>query len=424
MKLLVINHYAGSERMGMEYRPFYLAREWISRGHSVSIIAADYSHLRARQPIVKSDLDGSDEDGVRFRWLRTNRYHHNGLGRVANIAAFAGKLFAYANRVGREELPDVVICSSTYPFDIYAGARIARRFGARLVFEVHDLWPLTPKLLGGYSEANPYIRVCQQAEDWAYAHADVVVSVLPNACEYMIGRGLDARKFVHIPNGIALAPTRSAALGELPISVRDRIEEERRRGRFLVGYAGGIGVSNAVKTLLGAARILRSSGAAFLLIGDGPGAGDLRIEAQREGLDNFHVLGSVPKPAVQTFLSEMDLLAIAWCRSPLYRFGVSPNKIFDYMLAGKPVLQASDASNDLVEEAGCGMTVPAEDVCAFAEAVNRIRDLSPAERIRLGQNGRGFVQEHHDYRVLASQFLNALNAGGGNENRRLSEAAS
>jgi glycosyltransferase involved in cell wall biosynthesis len=408
MKLLVINHYAGSDRMGMEYRPFYLAREWVAAGNSAVVLAADYSHLRACQPMVRSDLECTEEQGVRFRWLRTNSYAGNGLKRVANMLAFAGKLYAHANRISREERPDVVICSSTYPLDIYPGARIARRSGARLVFEVHDLWPLTPMLLGGYSENSPYIRVLQRAEDWAYANADVVVSILPNAREYMVSRGLDPQKFVHIPNGIQFTSPRAVEEGELPRAVQLRIGEERRRGRFLVGYAGGIAVSNAIGTLLGAARILASRGVTFLLAGSGAEAGHLRAEATRFRLDNFHMLGPIPKTAVQAFLSRMDALAIAWCRSPLYRFGVSPNKVFDYMVAGKPILQASDASNDLVAEANCGITVPPEDPEEFANAVIRLRAFPTAKQTRLGMNGRRFVQRHHDYRILASRFIEAV----------------
>src|SRR5260370_11602006 len=151
MKILLINHYAGSNQMGMEYRPFYLAREWVASGTSAVLLAADYSHLRTRQPAVRSDLESTDEEGVKFRWLRTNSYAGNGVKRITNMLAFVGKLLAHAGRIGREEQPDIVICSSTYPLDIYPGAMIARRAGARLVFEVHDLWPLTPMLLGGYS---------------------------------------------------------------------------------------------------------------------------------------------------------------------------------------------------------------------------------------------------------------------------------
>lgn len=408
MKLLVINHYAGSDRLGMEYRPFYLAREWVSAGNAAGIVAADYSHLRACQPVVASDLECTEEQGVRFRWLRTNSYAGNGVKRVANMLAFAGKLYAHANRISREERPDVVICSSTYPLDIYPGARIARRSGARLVFEVHDLWPLTPRLLGGYSENSPYIRLLQQAEDWAYAHADIVVSILPHTREYMVSRGLDPKKFVHIPNGIKTTPVEAEDGGDLPRAVHLRIDEERRRGRFLVGYAGGLGVSNSVETLLGAARALASSGVTFLLAGGGAGSGHLQAEATRSGLDNFCLLGAIPKPAIQAFLYRMDALAIAWRRSPLYRFGVSPNKVFDYMLAGKPIVQAIDASNDLVAEADCGITVPPEDPEKFADAITRLRALPASEHKRLGENGQRFVRRYHDYRTLASRFLETV----------------
>jgi glycosyltransferase involved in cell wall biosynthesis len=111
---------------------------------------------------------------------------------------------------------------------------------------------------------------------------------------------------------------------------------------------------------------------------------------------------------VQSFLARMDLLAIPWHRNPLYRFGVSPNKVFDYMLSGRPILQASDAANDLIAEAQCGITIAPEDPAAFAAAVLHLRDLPPAEREIMGENGRRFVIANHDYRILASRFLEAI----------------
>jgi len=408
VNILLINHYAGSDRMGMEYRPFYLAREWVATGHSVTIVAADHSHLRARQPAVGTDLESTEEEGIRFRWLRTNSYVGNGVARVANILAFVGKLVAHADRVAREERPDVVICSSTYPIDVYPGARIARKAKARLAFEVHDLWPLTPVLLGGYSRRHPYVRFFQRAEDWAYRNAEVVVSILPNTRDYMLSRGLESRKFVHIPNGIPISRAPAPAYGDLPRAVEDSVEQERRRGRFLVGYAGGINLSNAVEVLLEASRILATSGVTFLLAGAGSEADNLRAQLAQYRMDNFHLLGHIPKPSVQRFLAKVDALAISWRRSPLYRFGVSPNKLFDYMFAGKPILQASDASNDLVAEADCGFTVPPEDPVAFAHAVLRLRQLPLVEQQRLGENGRHFVLQNHDYRILAARFLEAV----------------
>ncbi|HYG86200.1 MAG TPA: glycosyltransferase family 4 protein [Azospirillum sp.] len=407
MNILLLNHYAGSDRLGMEYRPFYLAREWVASDHKVTVIGASYSHLRTHQPTVPADLTIDEEEGVRFRWVRTGRYSGNGIRRVASMATFVSKLYAYADRIAREERPDVVICSSTYPLDIYPGARIARKVGARLVFEVHDLWPLTPMLLGGYSPRHPYIQAMQHAEDYAYRCSDTVVSILPHARDYMVGRGLEPAKFVHIPNGIPVAAFLGAPPATLPTAITARIAEERARGHFLVGYAGGINPSNPIETILEAAAFLRDEPISFILIGGGTTAREFKARVEEAALPNFHYMGVIPKGLVQRFLAEMDVLTMPWWRSPIYRFGVSPNKMFDYMLAGRPIVQSCDASNDLVTEAQCGTTVPPEDPKAFANAILRLSRMPPAERTRLGENGRRFVLEHHDYRILASRFIAA-----------------
>jgi glycosyltransferase involved in cell wall biosynthesis len=408
MNFLLINHYAGSDLMGMEYRQFYLGREWVASGHSATVLAADWSHLRGCQPAVHADLDTTEEEGVRFRWLRTNRYGGNGAWRVANMLTFIGKLHLYAGRIAREQRPHVVICSSTYPLDIYPGTRIARKANAKLIFEVPDLWPLTPMLLGDYSPHHPYIRVLQRAEDYAYRKADIVVSVLPHALGHMVARGLDPRKFVHIPNGVPVARAGTAEDGELPGHVEKLVAQERARRHFLVGFAGSITVSNALETLLDAARLLSTADVSFLIAGDGPEADILRRRAGEAGLDNFHMLGRLPKSAIPKFLAQADALAVALHDSPLYRFGISLNKLFDYMLAAKPILQASNASNDLVSEAQCGFTVGPGDPRAFAEAVGRLRTLSEDERCRMGENGRRFVIGNHDYQILAGRFLDAI----------------
>jgi glycosyltransferase involved in cell wall biosynthesis len=407
MKILLINHYAGSDRMGMEYRPFYFAREWIAANHDVTIIAADFSHLRGTQPVVRGDLATTEEEGVRFRWLRTNSYTGNGAGRAANMLAFVGKLFANVGRIAQEERPDLVICSSTYPLDIYPGARIARKLGARLVFEVHDLWPLTPILLGGYSQRHPYIRLLQHAEDWAYHHADTVVSLLPNAKDYMVEHGLDPSRFVHIPNGIVTSwPEGENAA--LPVEVQRLIDDKRSRNRFLIGFAGGINLNMALDTLLDAARCLATEEIAFVVAGDGSNAAALRQSVTQTGVDNFHMVGRLAKRVVPTFLSCMDALVVPWHRNPLYRYGISPNKLFDYMLAAKPILHGSDASNDPVAEADCGITVEPENAAALADGARRLLALGAEGRRRIGGNGRRYVMQHHDCNVLARQFLEAV----------------
>ena len=126
MKILLINHYAGSPEMGMEFRPYYMAQEWIRQGHEVDIIAADYSHLRRKNPKVQRDWQIEEIDGIRYHWLRTGDYDGNGVRRALTMFRFVGKIWLKAKVIAREWKPDVVITSSTYPLDTYAGQRIRK----------------------------------------------------------------------------------------------------------------------------------------------------------------------------------------------------------------------------------------------------------------------------------------------------------
>jgi len=205
VNLLLLNHYAGGPALGMEYRPYYLAREWVRAGHRVQIVAGSYSHVRARQPAMTGSVRDETIDGIAYRWLATPAYSGNGAARARNIASFLGRLWAQAGALARDFAPDAVIASSTYPMDIWPARRIARLCAprrAKLVYEIHDLWPLSPIELAGMSPRHPFARVCQRAENDAYRHADVVVSMLPKVHEHVAAHGLDLQRLAIVPNGI------------------------------------------------------------------------------------------------------------------------------------------------------------------------------------------------------------------------------
>ena len=403
MNILLVNHYAGGPALGMEFRPYYLAREWVRGGHRVQIVAADFSHVRSVQPPPGDSV----VDGIRYRFYPTPPYQGNGLGRVRNIAAFLRQLWADTPRLIAEARPDVVIASSTYPMDLWVARRLARRCGARLVYEVHDLWPLSPMELAGLSRWHPFIVMCQAAEDTGYRDADVVVSMLPKVHTHMAGRGLDLRKLHIVPNGITLDEWQ----GERPPlreDVAQALDAAAAAGGVVVGYAGSMGEPNALDVLLDAAALLRNSPLRFVLVGDGHERERLAARVTAEGLRNVTMLPPIPKAQVPAFLARLDIAYIGWKRVPLYRFGIAPNKLMDYMMAGCAVLHSVEAGNDPVAEAGCGLTVPPEDPPAVAEGLRRLAALSPAQRQAMGERGRGFVLAHHTYPVLARRFLEAV----------------
>lgn len=304
--------------------------------------------------------------------------------------------------------PDVVIASSTYPMDIWPAHRIAKMAGAKLVFEVHDLWPLSPIELGGISKWHPFIIMVQAAEDYAYRHADVVISMLPNVREYMESRGMASHKLHIVPNGVDPAEWQADGT-DLQGTAKEMISTIRAQGLHIIGYAGTHGVANALDTFLDAAKMMQDENVAFVLVGGGPEKYDLQQRAAAEQLQNVWFIDPVNKLQIPSLLQWFDIAYIGWHRQPLYRFGIAPNKLMDYMMAGRPVLHAVDAGNDPVQDSGCGLSVKPEDSLAIVYGIRSLMELSELERKIMGQRGRAYVMKNHTYPVLAKKFLEACN---------------
>jgi len=405
MNILYINHYAGAPQLGMEFRPYYLARQWARAGHAVTVLAASFSHVRAVQPL----LGRQAIDGIRYRWLTTPAYRGNGLGRVKNIWAFLRQIWSAAPALAAELQPAVVIASSTYPMDIWVARRIARRAGATLVFEVHDLWPLSPIELAGMSPWHPFALLCGWAEKTAYRDADLVVSMLPKVARHMARRGLDLDKLCIVPNGIE--PEDWTGEPEpLRADVARALASARAARARVVGYAGAMGAPNALDVLLDAARLLQGEAIRIVMVGDGHERERLQRRLRDEDLGQVELLPPIPKAQIPSFLAAIDIAYIGWQRLPIYRFGIAPNKLMDYMMSGCAVLHSVEAGNDPVREAGCGLTVAPESPAAVADGLRQLCALSPADRLAMGERGRAFVLAHHSYPVLADRFLEACRA--------------
>ena len=405
MNILLINHYAGSPDHGMEYRPFYFAREWVRAGHRVLMVAASFSHLRQVNPEFGGTRLRETHDGVDYLWVKTPPYQGNGTSRVRNMLTFMCRLGLQCRRDIAAFDPDVVIASSTYTWDNWAAARFAARRHARYVYEVHDLWPLSPMELGGMNARHPFIWSLQRAEDFACRRADTIVSLLPAAKAHLVEHGMDPHKFVYVPNGIL--PEEWVASAPAPESHAAELRGLRDEFPFLVGYVGGHGLSNALDVLVEAGADARLKGVGIVCVGAGAEKSRLQEKAHALGSSVFF-LPPVPKQGVPGLLGLFDALYIGWARSPLYRFGISPNKLFEYMMAGVPIIHAVEAANDAVREAECGLSVAPEDADAVVEGILGLAALSPERRREMGIRGRRYVETNHNIATLARVFLESV----------------
>jgi glycosyltransferase involved in cell wall biosynthesis len=405
MNILLINHYAGSPKMGMEYRPYYLAKLWQQMGHEVTIIAADYSHIRSVNPVIENDFVKELHEGVNFLWVKTTVYQGNGLYRVRSMFDFVIKIWRKSKYIAKTYQPQVVIASSTYPSDNYVAHRIAKMSGAKYIYEVHDLWPLSPMELGGMSKFHPFIMAMQNAENFAYKYAHQVVSMLPATQEHMVAHGLDLKKWHYIPNGFVEEEWQNPK--PLTTELDAFFRELRLKYTKVVGYTGTFGLANALEALIEVAALVPQT--AIVLVGKGPEKEALLEKVARLSLNNVFILDSVSKSLIPALLSHFDILYIGLQSQPLFRFGISPNKLIDYMRAGKPIIHAIDAGNDMVKTLNCGISIAPEQPQLLAQAIGNLSLKSEAELIEMGSRGREYVIQNHDYKVLAERFLEVMN---------------
>lgn len=408
MKILLINHYAGSIEMGMEFRPYYFAREWVKMGHKVHIVAADYSHLRTKNPDVSKDFQTERIDGILYHWVKAGRYEGNGVKRALTMLRFVGKLWICADKIVKAWKPDVVITSSTYPLDTYAGQRIARMCGAKLIHEIHDMWPATLTELGGMSRFHPFVMAIQAAENSFCRHSDYVVSLPSNAKEYLIAHGLDPHKLIHIPNGVALQDWECKE--NLPEEHQGVLQDLKRNGKFVAGYFGGHALSNALDSLLDAAKRITNPKIQFVLVGDGVEKKRLIKRVKQEQIENVQFLPPVSKKMIPALLTYFDCCVMCAADSSLYRFGMCFNKLYDSMMAAKPVLCAIHTPDSVIRTYKCGMMVRPQDAEELAQAVEKMSQLPEARRKQMGENGKQAVLQHFVYDILAEEFASLFNS--------------
>jgi glycosyltransferase involved in cell wall biosynthesis len=408
MNILIINHYAGTPELGMEFRPYYLAKEWTNLGHKVTIVAADFSHLRSLQPKADQNVKCEIINGILYIWLKTLKYKSSGLKRIFNILIFVSNLLINKNKIAEIAQPEIVIASSTYPLDIYPAYLIARKYKAKLVFELHDLWPLSPIVIGGYSKYHPFIWVMQLAENFACRKCDCCISLLKNAKEHLVQHGLKNEKFFYIPNGFS-NDKMDAEEKPLPEEHEQLLKKLKSGTKIIIGYVGGHAPSNALKSFVSASNYFAdNSDISFVLVGQGSEKQELIKMVSQINQKNIYFLPPVSKASIPILLRQFDILYAGGVKSILHSFGTSFNKITDYMLAEKPVIFAVDEPGSLIEEIGCGIRIPAENEIELVKSIKYLIQMPDELRTKMGEKGQIYALKELNYTYLAKKFLQAV----------------
>jgi glycosyltransferase involved in cell wall biosynthesis len=372
-------------------------------GHHVTVVGSSFSHSRQQQPKTQGRATLERLDGIRYLWLWGPQYAAKGtLGRVLSMFIFVVQLLLPNKILG--EKYDVVVASSPPPFIIYPAFWRARQKDAKLIYDMRDLWPLTLTIIGNYSSAHPFVWLMQKAENFACRNVDVVTAAPKNCEAYLKGKGLLAGKFIFIGNGL-LSPELSSSCTEIDKGLHVRLKEIREQADTIVGYAGALGVANAMDVLVKAASHTDQS-VHYIIVGDGPKLKTLKAECQKYDLcQRFHFLGQVKPDDVQQVLSYVDILYAGLLSKPLYQYGASLTKLNDYMIAGKPIIYAANDPGNAVEQSGCGIVCEAEDHNEVAQAILKMSLWPEKQKNEHGSLGKTWVLQHN---TLNAQMLSLL----------------
>lgn len=407
----MINHYASGMYFDRGGRHYNFAKYLKQSGYEPVVFCCNAKHGKAETYFPDSGVwqeHLAEEISVPFVFIRGRTYIGNGKQRVLNMIDFYRNVKKtakeYASQHGK---PDVIYASSVHPLTLVAGIQLAKYFGVKCICEVRDLWP---ESIVAYStrlnKSNPIIRLLYGGEKWIYKHADAVVFTMEGAYDYIVEQGwekdIPRSKVYYINNGVDL-PTFDRNRDTYPVEDKDLGDSNL----FTVVYTGSIRRVNNLGLILDAAKDLQDTPIRFLIWGDGDEVEVLRERLRQEKIDNIVFKGRVDKRYIPSIVSQSDLNLVHWEHSEFLRFGVSYNKLFEYLAGGRAIFCTVRPGHSILEINHCGHDTTGFTSHELAAGIRQMYNLSQEERDEMGQNARK-TAEQYDFSKLTDKLIDIV----------------
>ncbi len=402
MHILIIHQAFASLDEPGGTRHYELARMLVGRGNRVTVIASPVSYITGAATAVSGQAMAPDEQpGLTILRARVYTAHHKSF--VHRILAFFSFMLSSFWTGLRVHNVDLVWGTSPPIFQGVTAWLLARLKRARFLFEVRDLWPLFAVAVG-VLRSPVLIAASRWLERFLYRRADCVMVNSPGFIDHVTSLG--ARRVELVPNGADPAMFESSE-GSAEFRRQNGLED-----CFVALYAGAHGMSNDLEVVLDAARLLQGKQIKLVLVGDGKEKPALVRRATALGLTNVVFVPSVPKRDMNAVLAAAD--ACIAILKPLAEYKTTyPNKVFDYMAAGRPVVLAIDGViREVVQAADCGVFVTPGDPASMAAAIHSLAQDPEAAR-RMGARGRRYLEQHFSRESIANRLLEVLRSTAG-----------
>lgn len=399
MRIWLINHYAVPIKYYPLARTTNFAKYLMREGHEAVIFAASSVHNSDTNLITDGSLYKEERvDGIHYVYVKCRSYQ-NKIQRVLNMLDFAWNLESVC---GHFELPDVIMVSSQTPFACMRALRMAKRLRIKSIMEVTDLWPESLVAYGIVGKSNPILIPMYWFEKKMYEYADDIIFSMEGACDYIKERGwekvIPKPKVHYINNGVDL---------ELFDYNRSRFQiadpELHNEKIFKVVYTGSTRKINNLGKLIDAAIQIKNPRIKLLIWGKGDELPDLEKRVLNERIRNVVFKGYVDKKYIPYIVSRADLNIAHNSSSPIFRYGASFNKFFDYMAAGKPVLADFPCRYNPVVQCGAGTEVKTPTLGNIAEGIEHFAAMDSETYTAYCLNARKGA-EQYDFKNLTQKL--------------------
>ena len=411
-KIWIINHYA-TDMLFMQGGRHYSMAKYLKRaGYDPVVFGCNAKHNSQREQYLDTNalwtVKKAPEISVPFVFVRGRVYQGNGKDRCFNMLDFYFNVQKtakeYAAQYGN---PDLIYASSVHPLAVMAGISIARYFRVKCVGEIRDVWPESIIEYGIASEKNPIVLAMRWLEKYIYRNADMLVFTGEGYYDYILeknwGEIVPRSKVCFLNNGVDLE-TFDKNCELFKTDDPDLLDP----AIFKIIYTGSIRRVNNLGLLLDVAKCISNPRIRFLIWGNGDELESLKMRVLSEKISNVVFKGRVDKKYIPFITSKADINIAHNEPSPLFRFGISFNKLFDYLAAGKPILCDFPSKYNPAIDCKAGIDVNYPSVDRIADVVEKFATMDSAEYHRYCNNARIAAEKKYNYKDLTEKLIQML----------------
>ena len=408
----ILNHYATDMGFDKGGRHYWFAENLIKKGYKPIIICASSIHKSTNNLIKdKENIKFDYFNNIPFIFLKTNNYIGNWKDRIKNMVQYFWQIFRNYKKIEEKfGKPDAIIGSSVHPLACLAALILGKKYNIKKIIEIRDLWPETLLMMGIVKEKTILSWLLYKGEKYLYKKADSIIFTMEGGKQYIIDKGWDKEielsKIYHINNGIDLEKFRE-------LENNSFADEDLDNDKFRIIYTGTIARANNLKRIVDVAEIMKENNEIqFLIYGDGDEKQELEKYCKFYNLKNIKFKGRVLKEKIPYILSKAHIVLFNGQNMEnnkynVMKYGISANKLFDYLASNKIILQTFRTDYNPIEKYKCGFVSKKGTSKELTKLILKIKELNSVELENIKLNMKNCIK-NYDFVTLTEQLIDII----------------